>query len=110
MERDPVCGMTVDPGRAKSRVEHAGRTYFFCCEGCAKKFSAEPVKYLNAEAESAVEAPADSFLSRVSLATKPAAAARPAASHKLTPSAIYVCPMDPEVREEYPGACPKCGM
>ena len=22
----------------------------------------------------------------------------------------YVCPMDPEVREDYPGACPKCGM
>ena len=24
--------------------------------------------------------------------------------------AIYVCPMDPEVRESKPGACPKCGM
>jgi Cu+-exporting ATPase len=23
---------------------------------------------------------------------------------------VYVCPMDPEVREDYPGACPKCGM
>ncbi len=23
---------------------------------------------------------------------------------------IYVCPMDPEVRESKPGACPKCGM
>ena len=25
-------------------------------------------------------------------------------------SAVYVCPMDPEVRESKPGACPKCGM
>ena len=24
--------------------------------------------------------------------------------------ATYVCPMDPEVRESNPGACPKCGM
>ena len=23
---------------------------------------------------------------------------------------VYVCPMDPEVRESKPGACPKCGM
>src|SRR5438552_3217596 len=23
---------------------------------------------------------------------------------------IYVCPMDPEVRESKSGACPKCGM
>ena len=25
-------------------------------------------------------------------------------------AATYVCPMDPEVRESKPGACPKCGM
>ena len=24
--------------------------------------------------------------------------------------AEYVCPMDPEVRQDHPGACPKCGM
>ena len=49
MERDPVCGMTVDPARAKSRVEFANDTYVFCSESCAKKFSAEPAKYLNSE-------------------------------------------------------------
>ena len=26
------------------------------------------------------------------------------------PGATYVCPMDPEVRQSHPGACPKCGM
>ena len=46
MERDPVCGMTVDPARAKSRVEFANDTYVFCSESCAKKFSAEPSKVL----------------------------------------------------------------
>ena len=25
-------------------------------------------------------------------------------------SAIYTCPMHPEVRQDHPGACPKCGM
>ncbi|MET0594900.1 MAG: copper-translocating P-type ATPase [Polyangiaceae bacterium] len=26
------------------------------------------------------------------------------------PGVVYVCPMDPEVRQSGPGACPKCGM
>lgn len=46
MERDPVCGMTVAPGSAAARVEHAGKTYFFCATGCARKFSENPPKYL----------------------------------------------------------------
>ena len=46
MERDPVCGMTVDPQRASAKAEHAGNTYYFCCKSCAEKFRAEPGKYL----------------------------------------------------------------
>src|SRR6202167_6872917 len=46
LERDPVCGMQVDPAKSRARAEHAGRTYFFCCEGCAQKFRAAPDKYL----------------------------------------------------------------
>src|SRR5260370_42481975 len=46
MEKDPVCGMTVDPARAKATQEHAGKMYYFCCRGCQEKFSAEPAKYL----------------------------------------------------------------
>ncbi len=26
------------------------------------------------------------------------------------PAAVYTCPMHPEVRENAPGRCPKCGM
>jgi Cu+-exporting ATPase len=33
---------------------------------------------------------------------------RPAGQHPGAP--VYVCPMDPEVRESKPGPCPKCGM
>ncbi|HLW97651.1 MAG TPA: YHS domain-containing protein, partial [Candidatus Acidoferrales bacterium] len=46
MERDPVCGMQVDPASRKPRVEHGGRTFYFCCNGCAQKFTADPEKYL----------------------------------------------------------------
>lgn len=26
------------------------------------------------------------------------------------PGAIYTCPMHPEVQQDHPGDCPKCGM
>ena len=29
MERDPVCGMSVDPQKAAAKVEYAGKTYYF---------------------------------------------------------------------------------
>jgi P-type Cu+ transporter len=102
LELDPVCGMTVEPARVKSRVEHANKTYSFCCEGCAKKFSAEPAKYLNSRPPLSI-----------ATATSPEAisVAHPKASLESTnTSATYICPMDPEVREQNPGACPKCGM
>jgi len=37
--RDPVCGMTVDR-RTALRLEHDGRTHFFCGPGCRAKFEA----------------------------------------------------------------------
>src|ERR1700749_3105434 len=42
MERDPVCGMSVDPLRAAAQAEHADKNYFFCGKGCAEKFRADP--------------------------------------------------------------------
>jgi uncharacterized membrane protein YraQ (UPF0718 family)/YHS domain-containing protein len=42
--RDPVCGMSVDRGKALS-AEHHGRRYFFCGPGCRSKFEAEPHRY-----------------------------------------------------------------
>jgi Cu+-exporting ATPase len=102
--------MTIDPGRAKSRVERSGKTYFFCCEGCAKKFSAEPAKYLTSELKPTRAADAESLHSSATHAQKASIATRPAASPVPLSSANYICPMDPEVRENCPGACPKCGM
>jgi Cu+-exporting ATPase len=103
MELDPVCGMTVDPARAKSHVEHANKTYSFCSEGCAKKFSSEPAKYLKSKQTPSMATAAS--LEAINIA-------RPQASKESAKAsgAGYICPMDPEVHEQTPGACPKCGM
>ena len=45
--KDPVCGMMVDPHTAKHRAQHAGRTYYFCSEGCRSKFEADPARYID---------------------------------------------------------------
>ena len=41
---DPVCGMTVDPAAAAS-ADYAGRTYWFCSDGCRTSFLAEPARH-----------------------------------------------------------------
>src|SRR3954465_1201951 len=41
---DPVCGMKVDRAKAV-RLEHAGRSYFFCSEHCRSAFEADPDGY-----------------------------------------------------------------
>lgn len=43
--KDPVCGMEVDPGKAASKSEYKGQTYYFCSPGCKKAFDKEPEKY-----------------------------------------------------------------
>ena len=46
-EIDPVCGMKVEPGRAADRVEHAGRTFYFCSRGCMLDFKDEPHRFFD---------------------------------------------------------------
>ena len=79
---DPVCGMTVSPD-TKLRHEHEGKTYLFCSSKCLAKFQASPEKYLNPQPTQFAPVPG---------------------------SVMYICPMDPEVRQLGPGSCPKCGM
>lgn len=93
-EIDPVCGMSVDPANAAGSVEHAGKTYFFCSTHCVKKFSADPQKYLT---------PAPPALIQIGAIAPPAVGTSTAAVE-------YICPMDPEVLSDRPGACPQCGM
>jgi Cu+-exporting ATPase len=119
LERDPVCGMSVDPATAKHVYEHAGTNYYFCCSSCLEKFKADSDKYLNKSV-----APSSGLvtLGRPS-AAKPPQAVHPLSSSRTEPSTrdseikaqstaypTYVCPMCPEVREPKPMACPSCGM
>ncbi len=58
---DPICDMVVSvvEAAAKGRtVEHDGRTYAFCSNGCVKAFRADPVKWA-AKADAAVIFPAE---------------------------------------------------
>jgi len=81
---DPVCGMQVDPQSAAGSHEHAGVKYYFCNRHCLAQFQADPAKYLT-------KSPA------------PALVAAPK-------GAQYTCPMHPEILQDGPGSCPKCGM
>jgi Cu+-exporting ATPase len=111
LERDPVCGMNVDPTVAKHIHTHGGKNYYFCCAPCLQKFKADPAKYLHTAIPVAqpalvtlgVPTPAKSSPSQPAPQT-----GLPAPATTATPS--YVCPMCPEVREPKPGACPSCGM
>jgi YHS domain-containing protein len=42
---DPVCGMTVDRGRAL-RSEYAGATYYFCSAHCRERFESDPARHV----------------------------------------------------------------
>ena len=44
--RDPVCGMTVDPHRAKYQSGYQGATFYFCCGRCKQAFDDDPAKVL----------------------------------------------------------------
>ena len=44
MEKDPVCGMMVDP-KTSRKSEYRGKTYYFCGAGCKKRFEESPAGY-----------------------------------------------------------------
>ena len=79
--KDPVCGMRVTAASQHS-LQHDGKPFHFCSAGCKAKFSADPGRFLHARAEPV----------------------------NAVPGTMYTCPMHPEVRQDHPGSCPKCGM
>lgn len=52
MEKDPVCGMDVDPKTATYKSEYQGKMYYFCSPGCKKDFEKEPQMYVKAGMQS----------------------------------------------------------
>jgi len=128
---DPVCGMRVDPDKAAAQYDHDGKTYYFCSTHCAKKFSADPKAYLkpkqaeshtccNTHKPQTEQEPKHSCCSH-----KPEPKDEPKPNccdghghHNHQPSkkhtgdtkGKYTCPMHPEIVQDGPGSCPKCGM
>jgi P-type Cu+ transporter len=126
--RDPVCGMTVDPSKGKPEADLDGQHYHFCSEGCRTKFLADPEAYLTARdpvcgmtvnranapymskhegqrvyfcsagCQHKFDADPDAYSGEL-----PQAAPQPAGTE-------YTCPMHPEIIQDHPGDCPKCGM
>ena len=93
---DPVCGMTVDPQKARGVVEHKGKSYYFCSPRCVERFQAEPEKYLAPKL--------------VTIGMPSAPRPQPSVAAPATGKGSWICPMDPEVQESKPGPCPMCGM
>jgi Cu+-exporting ATPase len=112
-QKDPVCGMDVDPANARYQTQHNAKEFFFCSAGCLTKFQANPEKVL-ASAPQAMGSGLVSLSGPVLVMPtmgKPAAASNAtSAGGPAKDSRAYVCPMCPEVRQIGPGPCPKCGM
>jgi Cu+-exporting ATPase len=70
-------------------VEHDGQRYAFCSAGCRAKFLGNPAQFVAGARDRQVAQ----------------------ATSKVAPGAtVYTCPMHPEIRQDHPGHCPKCGM
>ncbi|MHB8111139.1 MAG: heavy metal translocating P-type ATPase [Syntrophorhabdaceae bacterium] len=82
-DKDPVCNMAVS-NDSQYHFRYGDKDYYFCREHCLQKFAAHPEEYLDKEP---VQSPQ---------------------SHN--GSITYTCPMHPEIVQDHPGNCPKCGM
>ena len=81
--KDPVCNMVVSSD-SKYYYHHEGKHYYFCSEHCLHKFRESPERYLDKET--------------------------PLPHETGDEASKYTCPMHPEVAQNHPGNCPKCGM
>ncbi len=83
--KDPVCGMEVN-GSTPNSLEYEGQQYFFCSNHCRNKFEADPLRFIAA------------------------GSTQPNNADKEQEGAVFTCPMHPEIQQNHPGSCPKCGM
>jgi Cu+-exporting ATPase len=97
---DPVCGMTASKESAHVAI-HNGERYVFCSAHCQMKFASDPSAFLQDRSGSVPHDHSHHHHGSHSVAAKP---------EDVPAGTIYTCPMHPEVRQEGPGTCPKCGM
>ena len=89
--KDPVCGMAVT-AQSTHHLKHDNKAFYFCSASCKAKFNDNPSQYLDTQS---VIKPSNTTIKTSAIATT---------------NIIYTCPMHPEVRQDHPGHCPKCGM
>ncbi len=99
--KDPVCGMVVT-NESKHHVVIDNTTYYFCSAGCRGKFESDPNMYLHKNQHNHTHHHDHAHSSGGSSTT--------AVLPTKAPAAKYTCPMHPEIVQETPGNCPKCGM
>jgi Cu+-exporting ATPase len=83
--QDPICGMTTDDPDAYMPYEHNGKTYYFCSGHCLTKFKTDPEGFISGKEQKDTD-------------------------EEEVAGRQYTCPMDPEIVQDHPGSCPKCGM
>jgi Cu+-exporting ATPase len=108
--QDVVCGMWVEPDKARGKADYQGKMFYFCSPRCEEKFKADPERLSRPK-------PAAGLVQLGGIAPPKAAPPLDMAKESQPPAVAtnigtmtYVCPMDTEVRESKPGACPRCGM
>lgn len=131
--KDPVCGMTADASSPWT-ANYQGKSYFFCSRHCRDKFTADPARYAP-QGDTGAQRPAPPVYvcpmhpdvvqdhpgvcpkCGMTLEEQPGAeppphdrAASPRKESAPVPGTVYTCPMHPEIRQDHPGSCPKCGM
>ncbi|HFE38071.1 MAG TPA: heavy metal translocating P-type ATPase [Gammaproteobacteria bacterium] len=95
--KDPVCGMDVTEASAH-HTEYEGKIAYFCSESCLNKFLASPDQYQTKNKHKAVGCCCSGKHGST------------AANQVADESTTYTCPMHPEIEQQGPGSCPKCGM
>ena len=97
MATDPVCGMEISTDNSEYSFKYDDKQFYFCSQHCLSKFKNMPERYSFSEKhdhgcceESVEHAPSISPIEGTELR--------------------YTCPMHPEVIQDKPGNCPKCGM
>jgi P-type Cu+ transporter len=137
--RDVVCGMSVQPN-SPFQATYKGQNFAFCSPRCLELFQDQPERYLEPGGEKPEKADAptgaegeeapERYLTcpmhpevkepfprcpkcGMFLQLPEKAPEKPPAAEEKAPApggVVYTCPMDPEVRQDEPGTCPKCGM
>lgn len=98
---DPVCGMVVDTKSAAGSLVHDGTEFHFCSRHCLDKFRADPERYRSATPKEFAHSCCGANPVHAHASSTPAVVAA---------GAKYTCPMHPEIVQDGPGNCPKCGM